>query len=191
MIASDPVSGAVLVTDLGSDAVMIYTLDDTGRLRPRGDTRLAAAPGAGSRHLPFHPDGLHLFVVNELVNTVCVLRREGDRFTRVHQPRDCAEACPAGSASARPGTPSRCTTVERRTPPPGSLRTARTRGSAPSDLPRHGLRDRQCMDDRVHPDSCFRLVARCHAALGEGGAPLMSAVLMARLSCSVKPPQMP
>jgi 6-phosphogluconolactonase len=81
MIASDPVSGDVLVTDLGSDAVMIYTLDDTGRLRPRGGTRLAAAPGAGPRHLAFHPDGLHLFVVNELDNTVCVLRREGDRFT--------------------------------------------------------------------------------------------------------------
>ena len=81
MIASDPVSGAVLVADLGSDAVMIYTLDGTGRLRPGGVTRLAAAPGAGPRHLAFHPDGQHLFVVNELDNTVCVLRREGDRFT--------------------------------------------------------------------------------------------------------------
>jgi 6-phosphogluconolactonase len=81
MIASDPVSGAVLVTDLGSDAVVIYTLDDTGRLRPGGAARLAAAPGAGPRHLAFHPDGRHLFVVNELDNTVCVLRREGDGFT--------------------------------------------------------------------------------------------------------------
>ncbi|HXT91891.1 MAG TPA: beta-propeller fold lactonase family protein, partial [Trebonia sp.] len=81
MIASDPVSGAVLVTDLGSDAVTIYTLDDTGRLRPRDAARLAAAPGAGPRHMAFHPDRQHLFVVNELDNTVCVLRREGDRFT--------------------------------------------------------------------------------------------------------------
>ena len=81
MIASDPVSGAVLVTDLGSDSVLIYALDGTGRLRPGGTARLAAVPGAGPRHLAFHPDGRHLFVVNELDNTVCVLRRDGDGFT--------------------------------------------------------------------------------------------------------------
>jgi 6-phosphogluconolactonase len=81
MIASDPVSGAVLVTDLGSDALMIYALDDSGRLRPGDAASLTAAPGAGPRHMAFHPDGRHLFVVNELDNTVCVLRREGDRFT--------------------------------------------------------------------------------------------------------------
>ncbi len=81
MIASDPVSGAVLVTDLGSDALMIYALDDSGRLRPGDVASLTAAPGAGPRHMAFHPDGRHLFVVNELDNTVSVLRREGDGFT--------------------------------------------------------------------------------------------------------------
>ena len=81
MIAIDPVTGAVLVTDLGSDAVVIYTLDGTGRLHPGDTAQLAAAPGAGPRHLAFHPDGQHLFVVNELDNTVCVLRRDGDHFS--------------------------------------------------------------------------------------------------------------
>ena len=80
MIVSDPVTGAVLVTDLGSDVVMTYRLDGAGRLTPDGAARLAAAPGAGPRHLAFHPDGRHLFVVNELDNTVCVLRREGHRL---------------------------------------------------------------------------------------------------------------
>ena len=39
-----------------------------------------AAPGAGPRHLAFHPDGRHLFVVNELDSTVCALRREDDHW---------------------------------------------------------------------------------------------------------------
>jgi 6-phosphogluconolactonase len=96
MTAVDPVSGAVLVTDLGSDAVMIYTLNADGRLRPAGAAGLSAAPGAGPRHLAFHPDGRHLFLVNELDNTVCVLRREGDRFTST----DCISTLP-GTASGQ------------------------------------------------------------------------------------------
>jgi 6-phosphogluconolactonase len=80
MTVSDPASGAVLVADLGADAVLSYTLDDAGRLAPAGAARLAAVPGAGPRHLAFHPDGGHLLVVNELDNTVCVLRREAGRF---------------------------------------------------------------------------------------------------------------
>jgi 6-phosphogluconolactonase len=41
---------------------------------------VAAVPGAGPRHLAFHPDGRHLFIVNELDSTVCALRREDDHF---------------------------------------------------------------------------------------------------------------
>lgn len=82
MTAVDPVTGAVLVADLGCDAVMLYTLDAAGRLRPGDPVRLDAVPGAGPRHLAFHPDGQHLFVVNELDSTVDVLRREGATFIR-------------------------------------------------------------------------------------------------------------
>lgn len=80
MVAIDPVAGSVLVTDLGSDAVMMYTLDDAGRLSPSEVPQLTAAPGAGPRHMAFHPDGQHLFIVNELDNTVCVLRRADGYF---------------------------------------------------------------------------------------------------------------
>ena len=80
MIASDPVTGDILVADLGSDTVLVYALDRDGRLSPKAAANLAAAPGAGPRHLAFHPDGLHLFVVNELDSTVCTLRREDDHF---------------------------------------------------------------------------------------------------------------
>jgi 6-phosphogluconolactonase len=80
MIASDPVTGDILVSDLGSDTVFVYALDQDGRLAPKAAANLAAVPGAGPRHLAFHPDGKNLFVVNELDSTVCALRREDDHF---------------------------------------------------------------------------------------------------------------
>lgn len=94
MIAIDPVTGDVLVADLGSDAILVGTLDSAGRLTTR-DARLAAEPGAGPRHLAFHPDGRHLFVVNELDNTVCTLRRDGDGFALAHR----VTTLPAGTAA--------------------------------------------------------------------------------------------
>ena len=80
MIASDPVTGDILVSDLGSDTVFVYALGRDGRLAAKTSANLDAAPGAGPRHLAFHPDGRHLFVVNELDSTVCALRREDDQF---------------------------------------------------------------------------------------------------------------
>ena len=80
MIASDPVTGDILVSDLGSDTVFAYALDRDGRLAAKTSVNLDAAPGAGPRHLAFHPDGRHLFIVNELDSTVCALRREDDQF---------------------------------------------------------------------------------------------------------------
>jgi 6-phosphogluconolactonase len=90
MIATDPVTGDILVSDLGSDTVFVYALDRDGRLAAKAGASLAAAAGAGPRHLAFHPDGRHLFVVNELDSTVCALRREDDRFA------------PAGRVPTRP-----------------------------------------------------------------------------------------
>jgi 6-phosphogluconolactonase len=92
MAVSDPVTGTVLVTDLGADAVLAYRLHAAGGLSPDDPARLPTAPGAGPRHLAFHPDGQHLFVVNELDNTVSVLRRAGDQFTVV----DLVSTLPAG-----------------------------------------------------------------------------------------------
>jgi 6-phosphogluconolactonase len=94
MIASDPVTGDILVADLGSDTVLVYALDRDGRLAPKTAANLAAVPGAGPRHLAFHPDGGHLFVVNELDSTVSVLRREDAGFVVT----DRAATRPAGAA---------------------------------------------------------------------------------------------
>lgn len=63
----------VTAVDLGTDSVRIYALDAaTGTLRPHGETALR--PGAGPRHLAFHPAGTHAYVLNELEPTLTVCR---------------------------------------------------------------------------------------------------------------------
>jgi 6-phosphogluconolactonase len=99
MIATDPVTGDLLVADLGSDAILVYELDLAGRLIPKAGSLVRAAPGAGPRHLAFHPDRQHLFVVNELDSTVCALRRDGDRFLVAGQ----VSTLPAAAAGNLPG----------------------------------------------------------------------------------------
>jgi 6-phosphogluconolactonase len=73
MSASDPETGHILVTDLGADTIFEYEVGPDGRLTLVRE--LTAEPGAGPRHMAFHPDGRHLFVVNELGGTVSVWRR--------------------------------------------------------------------------------------------------------------------
>jgi 6-phosphogluconolactonase len=78
-ISFDPATGDLLVPDLGLDAVFRYRLGDDGGLTER-TPRIAGAPGAGTRHVAPHPDGQHLFVVNELDSTLVVFTRDGGRF---------------------------------------------------------------------------------------------------------------
>jgi 6-phosphogluconolactonase len=73
MSASDPETGHILVTDLGADTIFVYEVGPAGRLTLTRE--LKTEPGTGPRHMAFHPDGRHLFVVNELGNTVSVWRR--------------------------------------------------------------------------------------------------------------------
>ncbi|WP_431278968.1 lactonase family protein [Leifsonia poae] len=85
----DPETSELAVVDLGLGQVLFYSFGEDGALTLRPEATIS--PGAvGPRHLAFHPDGRHAFVVNELDNTVDVLRRDGDRFVRV------------GGASTRP-----------------------------------------------------------------------------------------
>src|SRR5690606_23505045 len=67
----DPEGAHVLAVDLGIDQVVIYRLDG-GKL-----TRVGAAdlhPGAGPRHVAFHPSGSMAFVINELDSTITSFR---------------------------------------------------------------------------------------------------------------------
>lgn len=59
----------VIVADLGIDELVIYAFDpERGKLTPHGAGR--ARPGAGPRHMTFHPNGRFLYVANELDSTV-------------------------------------------------------------------------------------------------------------------------
>jgi 6-phosphogluconolactonase len=59
----------VFVSDLGLDLIRRYSINhDKGTLEPLGDTVLH--PGAGPRHLTFHPDGKSAYVINEVDSSV-------------------------------------------------------------------------------------------------------------------------
>jgi 6-phosphogluconolactonase len=57
--------------DLGTDKVMVYRFDRrTGRLTPNAQPAVSLKPGAGPRHMTFHPNGRVAYVLNELDATV-------------------------------------------------------------------------------------------------------------------------
>jgi 6-phosphogluconolactonase len=66
----------LIIADLGIDALMVYRLDAaTGRLSLHA--QVAAAPGAGPRHVAVHPAGGCIYVANELDSTVSVYTYDG------------------------------------------------------------------------------------------------------------------
>jgi 6-phosphogluconolactonase len=69
-IQTDPTGQFVIVNDLGLDKTLVYRLID-GILRPHSE--LAAEPGAGPRHLAYHPLGRWVYRINELSNTMTAL----------------------------------------------------------------------------------------------------------------------
>jgi 6-phosphogluconolactonase len=57
--------------DLGIDKVLIYAYDgDKGTIAPNEPPFASLAPGAGPRHLAFHPNGRYVYVINEILLTV-------------------------------------------------------------------------------------------------------------------------
>lgn len=62
-------SDYIFACDLGTDKIYIYQLDaDQGKLQLHRE--VATAPGAGPRHMAFHPNGRYAYVINELDSTV-------------------------------------------------------------------------------------------------------------------------
>lgn len=74
MIVPTPDSQHVLAIDLGTDSIYRYTLA-SGRLQEDAVVRIA--PGAGPRHLAYHPTLPYAYVANELNSTVSVLDLAG------------------------------------------------------------------------------------------------------------------
>ena len=79
-IVPDPSSRVALAADLGADRVFVYRLDLEGKsLRPVDGGDAVMRPGAGPRHLAFHPTLPLVFVANELDSTVATLRFDAER----------------------------------------------------------------------------------------------------------------
>ncbi|RMG82012.1 MAG: lactonase family protein, partial [Bacteroidetes bacterium] len=66
MIIPGKEPGAVFATDLGTDLIIHYQLDTAGHLTKRAETH--TEPGAGPRHLAFHPTLSRVYVLNELAH---------------------------------------------------------------------------------------------------------------------------
>jgi len=65
----DPSGRFALAADLGTDRIFVYRLKD-GTLEEAAPPFTQTAPGAGPRHLVFHPSGKTVYVSMELNNTV-------------------------------------------------------------------------------------------------------------------------
>jgi 6-phosphogluconolactonase len=70
-IVLDPTNRFAYACDLGTDKIMIFRYDGRrGKLVPNGRPWVQGKPGAGPRHLTFHPGGQYVYVLNELHCTV-------------------------------------------------------------------------------------------------------------------------
>jgi 6-phosphogluconolactonase len=76
----DPAGRFVLAVDLGLDKVLVYRFDPAqGRLLPHEGPPASVAPGAGPRHLAFHPAGRFAYVINEMASTVTAFAYDAER----------------------------------------------------------------------------------------------------------------
>jgi 6-phosphogluconolactonase len=79
-VVLDPAERFALVADLGSDRVMVYRYDAArGALTPNDPPAVVLPPGAGPRHLAWHPRGGYAYVLSELASTVTVMRWDAER----------------------------------------------------------------------------------------------------------------
>lgn len=68
-ILPDPNNHFAIAADLGLDKLLVYEMDlEQGKLRRQNEVNVQS--GAGPRHLTFHPDGKHAYLINELNATL-------------------------------------------------------------------------------------------------------------------------
>lgn len=81
-IKLDAANRFALACDLGCDKVFIYHFDAaTGKLTPGEQPWMETEPGAGPRHLAFHPSGKWVYVLNELNSTLTAAAYDGEAGT--------------------------------------------------------------------------------------------------------------
>jgi len=84
-ILSTPDNRHVLATSLGGDQVLQFRFDaTTGQLSPNTPPAWRQRPGAGPRHIRFHPTGRFVYLLNELDATLDVLAHDAATGTLAH-----------------------------------------------------------------------------------------------------------
>jgi 6-phosphogluconolactonase len=79
-IETTPDNRFAIAVDLGLDELLIYRFDaKTGSLTPNDPPYAKLDPGAGPRHLAFHPNGKFAYVVNELQSTITTFAYDAGR----------------------------------------------------------------------------------------------------------------
>jgi 6-phosphogluconolactonase len=70
-VTVSPDNRFAIAADLGTDKLMVYRLDaQAARLTANDPPWAALHPGAGPRHVAFHPSGRFLYAINELDSTL-------------------------------------------------------------------------------------------------------------------------
>ena len=78
-VISDPVNGNIIAADLGTNELWFSRIDTSrDKLVPGFPHKLKLRDGAGPRHMAFHPDGNHLYVINELNSTISLMARDDE-----------------------------------------------------------------------------------------------------------------
>ena len=81
-IVISPDNKYAFAADLGTDQILCYKLDPaTAKLTPNKTPFARSHAGAGPRHLNFHPNKKHAYVINELLNSVTVFDYDAEAGT--------------------------------------------------------------------------------------------------------------
>jgi 6-phosphogluconolactonase len=79
-IETTPDNRFAIAVDLGLDELLVYRFDASkGSLTPNDPPYASLDPGAGPRHLSFHPNGHFAYVVNELQSSITTFSYDPDR----------------------------------------------------------------------------------------------------------------
>ena len=82
----DPDAKFRYAADLGTDQVMAYPFNPSSGHIGTGFTALRTEPGAGPRHMVFHPSREWVYLINELANQIVFVTRHSDgRLKTVQQ----------------------------------------------------------------------------------------------------------
>lgn len=101
-IETTPDNRFAIAVDLGLDELLVYRFDASkGSLTPNDPPYASLDPGAGPRHLAFHPNGHFAYVVNELKSTVTTFTYDPRRGTL--QKLDTVSTLPKSFTGANDG----------------------------------------------------------------------------------------